>query len=99
MAELLSAQDVATALESLPGWSGDTERIRRAVRVDPGDQDALVAEVMRVADALNHHPNVEKGAGSVTFVVWTHSAGGVTAKDVELAARIDAVLTGRDVHE
>lgn len=99
MAELLTADQVAAALESLPGWSGDTERIRRVVRVEAETQDALVDEVMRVADTLDHHPTMERGAGSLTFLVWTHSAGGVTSKDVELAARIDEVLSGRDVTE
>ena len=49
---------------------------------------------MKLADEVNHHPDVSRDADSVTFRLWTHSAGGVTAKDVELAARIDAQLSG-----
>ena len=57
-------------------------------------QDALQQAVGAVADALDHHPVVTREPDALTFRLWTHSAGGVTAKDVDLAARIDQVLTG-----
>jgi len=94
MAELMNADAVAAALESLPGWTGDTERLRRRAQVLQEDQDALVDTVMAAADVMDHHPTIDRDGDRVTFVVRTHSAGGVTPKDVELAARIDDALTG-----
>lgn len=48
----------------------------------------LVDEVAEVAEAMNHHPEVRLGYGTVTFRLHSHDAGGVTARDVRLARRI-----------
>ncbi|TDW29051.1 VOC family protein [Cryobacterium psychrophilum] len=50
---------------------------------------ALLAAVSGAADALNHHPDVRLGYGNVDFVLTSHDVGGVTARDVRLATRID----------
>lgn len=94
MPENLSPDDVATALESLPGWSYDDEALVKQAQVPADSQDGLLEAVGQVADDLDHHPDVSRDDASVTFRLWTHSAGGVTAKDVELAARIDRELSG-----
>ncbi len=96
MAERLPAAAVSTALEALPEWSGGPDRIQRSVTVGEDSQDSLVDAVMRTADEVDHHPDVDRQGDTVVFTLWTHSAGGVTEKDVEFAARIDEVLTGRD---
>ncbi|MEX5709489.1 pterin-4-alpha-carbinolamine dehydratase [Parafrankia soli] len=83
---------VSTALEALPGWIGDADRIRLEILVDGDESTAIVDEVMREADAMDHHPVVESGPGTTIFTVWTHSAGGVTELDVELARKISAIL-------
>ena len=51
----------------------------------------FVARVAKVADELNHHPEIRLGYGSVAFELSSHDAGGVTDRDVELAERIDAI--------
>jgi len=94
MAELLSPADVETALAALPGWTSEDDKLVRRADVPADSQDGLVEAVMRVADEVNHHPDVSREGDTVTFRLWTHSAGGVTAKDVDLAARIDAQLSG-----
>ena len=94
MSELLDQEQVTTALAALPGWSGDQQRLTRTVAVPADSQDGLVEAVMRVADAMNHHPQIDRGPDSMSFALWTHSAGGVTQKDVDLATRIDQVLSG-----
>src|SRR5947209_2658756 len=94
MATLLDDRLVADAMTNLEDWSGDSSRISRTVTVD--DVDRLLAAVSEVADALDHHPVVERDGGSVTFVLWTHSQGGVTELDIALASRIDdLVLTAQ----
>jgi 4a-hydroxytetrahydrobiopterin dehydratase len=50
----------------------------------------LVADVAEIAEAMNHHPDVTLGWGSVTFSLTSHDAGGVTDRDLELARRIAA---------
>lgn len=94
MAELLGRGDIDTALAALPGWSYEDDKLVKTVQVPADSQEALVEAVGRVADELNHHPEVTREPDAMTFRVWTHSAGGVTAKDVDLAARIDRKLSG-----
>ena len=48
----------------------------------------LVAQVARAADALNHHPDIALGWGKVSFELSSHDAGGVTSRDLKLAAEI-----------
>ena len=87
-APLLDAAARAAALQALPSWGGTTDRISRTV---PG---SCLPEVARLADEADHHPVVEPAGDDARLVLWTHSAGGVTAQDTALAARIDALLTG-----
>lgn len=92
--ELLDRAQIDAALGSLPGWSYDGEALTRRAEVPADSQDAMAAAVTSVADAMDHHPDVTRDDDTMTFRLWTHSEDGVTAKDVELAARIDRVLSG-----
>jgi 4a-hydroxytetrahydrobiopterin dehydratase len=90
MADLLSADDVTSALSELDGWAGDTDAISRTVTA-PSFPTAirLVVEVAEAAEDADHHPDIDIRWRTVTFALSTHSAGGVTAKDTALARRID----------
>ena len=55
---------------------------------------ALVDAVAVAAEAAGHHPDIDIRWRDVLFVLATHSEGGVTAKDIELAAQIDAPGAG-----
>lgn len=92
MAELLEPGDVRSALGTRPGWSGDASGIRRTVAFPsfPG-AIAAVDRVAVVAEELNHHPDIDIRWRNVTFHCATHSAGGVTARDLDLASRIDEI--------
>ena len=94
MPGVLSHDAIDTALRALPGWAFDGEALVKHADVPDDSQDALERTVGAVADELDHHPVVTREPGTVTFRLWTHSAGGVTAKDVDLAARIDQALGG-----
>jgi 4a-hydroxytetrahydrobiopterin dehydratase len=94
MAQLLDDSAIDDALLALPGWQRVDNTIVRDVPVSAEAADNLEAAVARAADELNHHPVVDRTDDSVRFTVWTHSAGGVTSKDIELAARIDEVIAG-----
>ena len=90
MAELLSAAEVESALAGLTGWSGGTDAISRTVEA-PSFPAAIriVAEVAQAAEDADHHPDIDIRWRKVTFALSTHSAGGVTGKDIALALRID----------
>jgi 4a-hydroxytetrahydrobiopterin dehydratase len=87
----LSPSELSAALAELPAWSGDGTGIRRTVKAASFLAGIdLVAEVARIAEDMNHHPDIDIRWRDVTFGLVTHSAGGVTSLDVDLATRIDA---------
>ena len=91
----LSPDELTAALSGLPLWSGDGEGIRRSVEL-PGFADAVAAIVRIgfVAEQVDHHPDVDLRWRTLHLVLVTHSAGGVTELDLDLARRIDALLPG-----
>ena len=82
------------ALASLAGWTFDAERdgIARSFRFrDFGEAFAFMTRVALEAEKADHHPDWRNVWNRVDITLSTHSAGGVTAKDIALAARIDAL--------
>ena len=76
-----------------PAWSGDGDGIRRTVEL-PSFRDA-VAAIVRIADVaeeMDHHPDIDLRWRTLHLTLVSHSAGGVTELDLELARRIDALL-------
>jgi 4a-hydroxytetrahydrobiopterin dehydratase len=93
MPELLDTEAVTTALAALDGWSGDTSAITRTAQLASfPDAIAVVARVAVVAEDMDHHPDIDIRWRNLTFVCSTHSAGGVTELDIELARRIDEIV-------
>jgi 4a-hydroxytetrahydrobiopterin dehydratase len=93
---LLDDAAVQQALLGLPEWAGDSSRISRVVQTAGSRAERLRTAVMKVADAMDHHPVIEQDETTMTFLVWSHSAGGVTDKDFALAERIDEVIEADD---
>jgi 4a-hydroxytetrahydrobiopterin dehydratase len=93
MAELLDPDTLAQALSGLDGWQGDGRAIRRTVEL-PGFTAAIrvVDRVAEAAEQLDHHPDIDIRWRTLTFACATHSAGGVTDRDITLAARIDEIV-------
>jgi 4a-hydroxytetrahydrobiopterin dehydratase len=95
MAQLLTSEALKDALGALPGWDGDTDGIRRTVTApDFPTGIKIVDAVAEVAEEIDHHPDINIRWRKVTFALRTHSAGGVTEKDIDLAARIDVIVAG-----
>jgi 4a-hydroxytetrahydrobiopterin dehydratase len=87
----LNPSELSAALAELPQWSGDGTGISRTVQAETFLAGIdLVAEVARMAEDMNHHPDIDIRWRNVTFGLVTHSAGGVTSLDIDLAKRIDA---------
>jgi 4a-hydroxytetrahydrobiopterin dehydratase len=71
-------------------WTRDGDQLVKESR-RPGFTGALayVNEVGALAEAADHHPDIDIRWDTVTLRLSTHSAGGLTAKDLDLAERID----------
>jgi 4a-hydroxytetrahydrobiopterin dehydratase len=75
------------------GWTRDGEVITKTVeRPDFRAALALVNAVGDTAEAANHHPDIDIRYSKVTFRLTTHDAGGLTDKDLALAAEINRLL-------
>lgn len=89
----LTDDELSAALRALPRWSGDGTGLRRTVEL-PGFREAVAAivAIADVAEELDHHPDVDLRWRTLHLALVTHSAGGVTELDLELARRIDPLL-------
>ena len=90
----LTERERDEALAALPGWTHDAERdaIARSFRfADFGEAFAFMTRVALEAEKADHHPDWSNAWNKVDISLTTHSAGGLTANDVALARRIDAI--------
>ncbi|MEO8889240.1 MAG: 4a-hydroxytetrahydrobiopterin dehydratase [Jatrophihabitantaceae bacterium] len=91
--DLLGPDAVEAALGALhPGWTGTSDRLARAIEF--ADFPTAVEFVNRIAprcEAMDHHPDLALRWRWVDVSLATHSAGGVTDLDVQLARIIDEV--------
>jgi 4a-hydroxytetrahydrobiopterin dehydratase len=93
VAEVLDADELRTALGGLDGWVGDPSAISRTAELASfPDAVAVVDRVAEVAEELDHHPDIDIRWRRLRFTLSTHSAGGVTGKDIDLAQRIDTII-------
>jgi 4a-hydroxytetrahydrobiopterin dehydratase len=87
----LTDAEIAQRLKALPTWVREGNAIRKSFSFGRfADGIRFVDRVAAAADALDHHPDIDIRYTTITMTLSTHSAGGVTAKDFDLAARIDA---------
>jgi 4a-hydroxytetrahydrobiopterin dehydratase len=89
----LSPREVEAALADLPGWRREGDALVRDLEL-PGFTAAIafVDGVAEAAEAANHHPDILiHDYRLVRLTLRTHSAGGVTAADLDLARAIDAL--------
>jgi 4a-hydroxytetrahydrobiopterin dehydratase len=95
MAELLSERDVARGLEGT-AWEREGDAIARELKLpDFAAAMAFVNRVAELAEAADHHPDIlVHGWNRVRLTLSTHSAGGITRNDLDLAGRIDALGDG-----
>lgn len=92
---VLSDDEVDAAAEALGGWSRSEGALRRSVTFPTFlDGIDMVRRVATIAEEADHHPDIDIRWRTVSFALVTHSEGGITQKDVELAAQIDRVLSG-----
>jgi 4a-hydroxytetrahydrobiopterin dehydratase len=89
---LLSESEIEAALARAPGWAREGEAIvKQFERGDFVGSVEFVSSLVAPAEEINHHPDLEISWATVKVTISTHSEGGLTAADFELAAKIDAL--------
>ncbi len=86
----LDDQTVSERLAGLTGWSRDGDEIRKSFeRASFPAAIAFVVQVGFLAEAKNHHPDIDVRWRSVNLALTTHDVGGLSELDFDLAAQID----------
>ncbi|NUP46461.1 MAG: 4a-hydroxytetrahydrobiopterin dehydratase [Catenulispora sp.] len=90
---ILEQEEIHRQLADLPDWSGGAESLTRDVTAETFPAAiALVDRVAVAAEEMNHHPDIDIRWRTLRFRLSTHSAGGVTDLDLELARRIEGMI-------
>ena len=88
--------EIADRLRDLLGWYFEDGWIRRVYKTDGWPTTLmLVGAIGFAAEAAYHHPDLSVTWGRITVKLATHSAGGITDKDFELARKIEDVALWR----
>lgn len=90
---LLTDLEIETALYQLTGWTVEGKELVKTFKFSSYLAGIdFVSRLAHAAEAMNHHPDLIVGWRKVTVRLSTHSAGGLTQLDLDLARRSDAVL-------
>ena len=93
----LSEAELAKALAGLPGWRVENGKLHREWHF--ADFNAAFGFMTRVAleaERMNHHPEWSNVWNHVVVDLVTHDAGGLTASDVKLAKKMEALAAQSD---
>ncbi len=89
----LTEKIIAERLAEIPSWEfSDNSLHRKFSFKDFAEAFAFMTNVAEVAERLNHHPDWTNVYNKVTIRLSTHSAGGVTDKDFQLAKEINRLI-------
>ena len=90
------AQIAARLPQELPRWSFTNGHIERVFKTAGWKASLMVVNAIgHLAEVAWHHPDLAVSYASVTVRLMTHDAGGITAKDFELARKIEEVVMWR----
>jgi len=89
----LSDPEIAAELSKLPGWTIERGNLHRAFEFGDFSQAfAFMTRVALAAEKMDHHPDWSNSWNKVVIDLCTHSAGGLTRNDFDLAARIGQIF-------
>lgn len=89
---LLSDIELQRELTALGAWTRKGNEITRSFTFDGFPAALQFAQTLvPIAEAMNHHPDLDIRYNRVIVHLSTHDQGGVTEKDLELARRIEAI--------
>jgi len=90
--ELLTEDEISARLGGVPGWARQGSSITTTVtRSDFREAMLFTGAVAYLAEQASHHPDILIQWNKVTLTLSTHSAGGLTAADFGLAAKISSL--------
>lgn len=90
---LLSEQEIKERLEAVPGWLQEGANIRKSFTFEDFTHALIFLNAVgHYAERANHHPDVEMHYNEVILSLSTHSAGGLTEKDFDLAEKIEGLV-------
>lgn len=89
----LSPEEVQSHLENMTGWTLEGDTIKKTF-VQPSFPGviAFVTHIGFLAEAANHHPDLDIRYNKLHVTLSTHDAGGLTQKDIDLATQIDELM-------
>ena len=89
----LPASEITARLKKLAGWSFEDGALRRVYQTDGWRGSLLVVDAIAfICEAAYHHADLAVSWPRVGVALSTHSAGGITAKDFEIAGLIEALV-------
>jgi 4a-hydroxytetrahydrobiopterin dehydratase len=89
---LLGSNEIEARLADLDGWERQGGAIVKSFeRGDFVGSVRFVDSLVEPAEAMGHHPDVAISWATVAVTISTHSEGGLTAADFELAGKIEAL--------
>jgi 4a-hydroxytetrahydrobiopterin dehydratase len=99
--DLLDPTSVTAALADLaPDWSGTPSAMTREIRfADAPTAVKFISELYALCEERDHHADLALSYDTVIATLTTHSAGGVTRQDVELAYDVDRIAAALPLHE
>jgi 4a-hydroxytetrahydrobiopterin dehydratase len=93
---LLSDAEIEEGLAGVDGWTRVDEAIRKEFQCgDFVGSVRFVESLVEPAEEMGHHPDLRISWATVEVTISTHSEGGLTAADFELAGRVDALSPRR----
>jgi len=92
MTKKLSEAEIHAALQELSGWTVAKGKLHREYKfADFIHAFGFMTSAALAAEAMGHHPEWFNVYNRLTVDLATHDAGGITAKDLELAGKLDAL--------
>jgi 4a-hydroxytetrahydrobiopterin dehydratase len=92
MSELLSASEIKEQLKRIPEWDNDKKSIERTFELEDFTAAMdFVNSVAEIAEEEEHHPDIDIRYNKVWLRLSTHSEGGLTDLDFDVAEKIDTL--------
>ncbi len=91
---ILSDEEIAEALKTLPGWEVRDGWLRRKYKTPGWPQTMMLTNMIGyISEAAYHHPDLEIGYAQVIFKIQTHRVKAITDSDVALAQKVHKAVT------
>jgi 4a-hydroxytetrahydrobiopterin dehydratase len=88
----LSDLEIQRALGTLPGWARRGDVLQKTfTRPTFADGIAFIGRIADAAETMDHHPDIDIRYTKITCSLSSHDAGGITQRDLDLAAQIEAL--------